>query len=254
MGTLHPRVLTPPLRDQTSQSTVNTKSVFEVYFLVLNLYLRGHSEMASSSMAGQAGCLLFGMLLLAFYGSLVLGSDPDIVTDFGINVTSGADLHFTGFRDLPEQPTGQVHITFAFDTEFPGVIGMGIAPALLKFGTDSVNSFHTHPRGAEIFVILDGELDAGIVDTANNLYTATLKKGDVFVFPMGLMHYQINRSKTKTATVLAAFASQNAGRVSLPPNMFNTEPRIETDIIMKSLFLDKKTVERLKASDFPTFA
>ncbi|KAG6557058.1 hypothetical protein Mapa_000984 [Marchantia paleacea] len=203
-------------------------------------------------MKRQAGFLLFGMLVLAFCGRPVLGSDPDIVTDFGINVTSGANLHFTGFRNLPEQPAEKVHITFAFDTEFPGVIGMGIAPALLKFGPDSLNSFHTHPRASEIFIMLDGELDAGILDTANNLYTATLKKGDVFVFPKGLMHFQINRSKTKTATVVAAFNSENAGRVSIPPAMFNSVPRIGTDLLMKALFLDEQTVERLKDFQFPT--
>ncbi|KAL2635053.1 hypothetical protein R1flu_006532 [Riccia fluitans] len=190
------------------------------------------------------------LLMVSFSGSLVSGADPDITTDFGINVKSGADIHYTAFRDLPPQPPKSLNITFAFDTQFPGVTGLGIAIAYLRFGPNSVNPFHSHPRGSEVFFIIDGELDAGLVDTSNKLYTATLKKGDVFVFPRGLMHFQINRSKTKTATVVATFNSENAGRVSIPPAIFNSLPPIDTEIIMRSLMLDEHTVEQLKKVTF----
>ncbi|BBN00766.1 protein MpCupin16 [Marchantia polymorpha subsp. ruderalis] len=196
--------------------------------------------------------LFFLLMVTMMVGRPVAAADPDITTDFGINVTSGAQLQFTGFRNLPESGVKQIVINFAFDTQFPGVIGLGIAPALLKFGPLALNSVHHHPRASEVFYIIDGELDAGVVDTKNNLFTATLKKGDVFVFPKGLMHFQINRSKTKTATVIAVFNSENAGRVSWPPTLFNSNPRIPTDILMEAFNLDKMTVDRLKLINFPS--
>ncbi|PTQ27877.1 hypothetical protein MARPO_0180s0002 [Marchantia polymorpha] len=138
--------------------------------------------------------LLFLLMVTMMVGRPVAAADPDITTDFGINVTSGAQLHFTGFRDLPDSAAKKIVITFAFDTQFPGVTGLGLATSLLKFGPSALNSVHHHPRASEVFYIIDGEIDAGVVDTKNNLFTATLKKGDVFVFPKGLMHFQINRS------------------------------------------------------------
>ncbi|KAL3682199.1 hypothetical protein R1sor_000221 [Riccia sorocarpa] len=191
--------------------------------------------------------LLMVLLIVAFSGSPV-GADPDIVRAFGIPVNSSNDIHFTGFRDLPPAPADKVDINFAFDTQFPGVTGQGLAVAYLRFGPNSINPFHSHPRASEIFYIIEGELHAGLVDEKFNLYTATLKKNDLFVFPRGLMHFQINLSKTKGATVLAAFGSENAGRVSFPPAIFNTNPSIETEIIARSLGLDQSTVERLKKS------
>ncbi|BBN00764.1 protein MpCupin14 [Marchantia polymorpha subsp. ruderalis] len=194
--------------------------------------------------------LLFLLMVTMMVGRPVAAADPDITTDFGINVTSGAQLHFTGFRDLPDSAAKKIVITFAFDTQFPGVTGLGLATSLLKFGPSALNSVHHHPRASEVFYIIDGEIDAGVVDTKNNLFTATLKKGDVFVFPKGLMHFQINRSKTKTATVIAVFNSENPGRLSWPPALFNSNPRIPTDILMEAFNLDETTVNSLKMYNF----
>ncbi|KAL0291974.1 UNVERIFIED_CONTAM: putative germin-like protein 2-2 [Sesamum radiatum] len=56
------------------------------------------------------------------------------------------------------------------------------------------NPPHTHPRATEILTVLEGSLQVGFVTSNpdNSLITKTLQKGDVFVFPVGLIHFQRN--------------------------------------------------------------
>lgn len=68
--------------------------------------------------------------------------------------------------------------------------------------------------------MVDGSLEVGFVDTSNKLYTQTLKVGDMFVFPKGLVHYQYNADDAEPAMAVSAFGSANAGTVSLPSTLF----------------------------------
>ncbi|WKA02855.1 hypothetical protein VitviT2T_021007 [Vitis vinifera] len=53
------------------------------------------------------------------------------------------------------------------------------------------NPPHTHPRATEIITVLKGTLYVGFVTsyTENHLISKVLNKGDVFVFPIGLIHF-----------------------------------------------------------------
>ncbi|ESR56544.1 hypothetical protein CICLE_v10023254mg, partial [Citrus x clementina] len=54
---------------------------------------------------------------------------------------------------------------------------------------------HTHPCAREILVVLEGTLYVGFVTSNqlnNTLFARALNKGDVFVFPIGLIHFQAN--------------------------------------------------------------
>ncbi|KAJ6967141.1 hypothetical protein NC652_004638 [Populus alba x Populus x berolinensis] len=48
---------------------------------------------------------------------------------------------------------------------------------------------HSHPRATEILTVLEGRLLVGFVTSNpdNRLITKVLEKGDVFVFPIGLV-------------------------------------------------------------------
>ncbi|KAL5201765.1 hypothetical protein ABZP36_036119 [Zizania latifolia] len=50
----------------------------------------------------------------------------------------------------------------------------------------SVNPTHTHPRSAELLLIVNGTLDVGFVDTTNKLYTQDLATSKMIVFPKGM--------------------------------------------------------------------
>ncbi|XP_024388264.1 germin-like protein 9-3 [Physcomitrium patens] len=125
--------------------------------------------------------------------------------------------------------------------EFPVLTNLAVSSALLKYLPEGINPFHIHPRGTELLIVLKGTLNVGLIDTANKLFTAVLQEGDVFVFPKGLVHYQINLSRLPVIAY-AAFSSSNPGTVSLPVTLFGTGiPKVvhETAFKVHKLVIDK---------------
>lgn len=89
----------------------------------------------------------------------------------------------------------------------------------------------------------EGTLTVGLVDTTNKFFTKVLQVGDVFVFPRGLVHYQINLSN-KPATVFVGFSSSNPGTVSLPPTLFGSG--IPDNVHIAAFKVDQHVVNKLQ--------
>ena len=130
---------------------------------------------------------------------------------------------------------------------FPGLNTLGISLARIDFAPYGQNPPHTHPRGTEILVVLEGTLFVGFVtsNTDNRLFTKTLNKGDVFVFPVGLIHFQVNVGKTN-AIAISGLSSQNAGAITIANAVFGSNPPINPDVLTKAFQLDKKVVKYLQ--------
>ncbi|GLJ48653.1 hypothetical protein SUGI_1026470 [Cryptomeria japonica] len=157
-------------------------------------------------------------------------------------------LHFHGIRDvLKSNLTGQtaVKVTKAVAAEFPLLNGLGVSMAVLQFPVGGLNPPHTHPRASELLFLVDGSLLVGVVDTTGKLFTQTLISGDLFVFPKGLLHYQLNKDADNEALAISAFGSANAGTVSVPSTLFTTG--IPDDVLAKSFKTNTQTIELLKA-------
>uniref|UniRef100_A0ACD5YBS0 Uncharacterized protein n=1 Tax=Avena sativa TaxID=4498 RepID=A0ACD5YBS0_AVESA len=192
-----------------------------------------------------------------------VAGDPDILTDFIVpsmigmppmNIT-GDFFTYTGFRaamnmTMPMPPPGTQNFTVTKATmmEFPALNGQSVSYALLKFPSESVNPPHTHPRAAELLLVLNGALSVGFVDTTGKLYTQDLEEGDMFVFPKGLVHYQSNPGQSPTVA-LSAFGSSAAGTVSVPVTVFGTG--VDDGVLAKSFKTDEPTVQKLKAALTP---
>ncbi|KAL5976506.1 hypothetical protein ACLOJK_020839 [Asimina triloba] len=195
-------------------------------------------------------CFLLLFLIVAI-AQLSNASDPTITTDFLTppNMSSAPDgnfFTFTGFRALVDaDPPTNFKLTKATATEFPALQGQSVSYAVLQYPAGSVNPPHSHPRSAELLLLLDGSLEVGFVDTANKLFNQTLQAGDMFVFPKGLVHYEYNAAGKDSALALAAFGSANAGAVSVPATVFATG--IDSTILAKSFKTDVATVQKLKA-------
>ncbi|KAM0879493.1 hypothetical protein ACQ4PT_034203 [Festuca glaucescens] len=140
-----------------------------------------------------------------------VAGDPDILTDFIVpmsmigmppmNIT-GDFFTYTGFRTamnmtmpMPPPALQNFTVTKATVMEFPAMNGRSVSYAMLKFPSESVNPPHTHPRAAELLLVLNGTLCVGFIDTTGKLYTQDLAEGDMFVFPKGLVHYSPTRGK-----------------------------------------------------------
>ncbi|KAM3398863.1 germin-like protein 9-3 [Capsicum galapagoense] len=186
--------------------------------------------------------------LVAF--QIALAGDSDILTDFVIPVevpsVDASYFTFLGLRGLiGAPPPEKFKATKASMAEFPALNGQSVSYAILQYPSGSVNPVHTHPRSAELLLLMSGTLEVGFIDTTNKIFTQTLQTGDVFVFPKGLVHYQYNADATNCAWAISAFGSANAGTVSIPNSVFNTS--IPNNILAKSFKTDIMTIQKIKA-------
>ena len=128
-----------------------------------------------------------------------------------------------------------------------GLNTLGISLARIDFAPYGLNPPHTHPRATEILVVLEGTLYVGFVtsNTDNRLFTKILNKGDVFVFPVGLIHFQFNVGHTN-AVAFSGLSSQNPGLITIADAVFGANPPINPDVLAKAFQLDKTVVNYLE--------
>lgn len=134
-------------------------------------------------------------------------------------------------------------VTPAFVAQFPAVNGLGVSLARLDLAGGGVIPMHTHPGASEVLVVIQGTICAGFISSANTVYFKTLFKGDIMVFPQGLLHFQINSGKGP-ALAFVSFSSASPGLQILDYALFGNE--LPTDLVTKTTFLDAAVVKKLK--------
>ncbi|KAK8949542.1 Auxin-binding protein ABP19a [Platanthera zijinensis] len=134
-------------------------------------------------------------------------------------------------------------VTPAFEPLFPAVNGLGISAARLDLAPGGVIPLHTHPAASEILFVTRGRIRAGFISSANTPYDATLKKGDVMVFPQGLLHYQVNAGGVP-AVAIVSFSSPSPGLQITDFVLFANN--ISTALLQKVSFLDAAQIKKLK--------
>ncbi|TYJ11297.1 hypothetical protein E1A91_A11G266300v1 [Gossypium mustelinum] len=95
---------------------------------------------------------------------------------------------------------------------------------------------------------LEGTLYVSFVtsNTDNCLITKVLNHGDVFVFPVDLIHFKFNIGNTK-AVAFAGLSSQNPGVIMIANAVFGSNPPINPDVLTKAFQLDKNIVTYLQS-------
>jgi quercetin dioxygenase-like cupin family protein len=163
-------------------------------------------------------------------------------------LVSASDFFFEGLN-IPRNTTNQLgsNVTLLTVDSIFGLNTLGISIARLDFAPYGVNQPHLHPRASEILVVLQGTLYVGFITSNpdNRLITKTLNAGDVFVFPIGHIHFQFNVRNTN-AVALAGLGSQNPGRTDIAENIFGANPPINPDVLTKAFQLDKNVVDSLQ--------
>ncbi|KAH6812517.1 germin-like protein 2 [Perilla frutescens var. frutescens] len=165
-------------------------------------------------------------------------------TSVGANDFSFSGLHIPGNTS---NPNGS-RVTPVTVAQLPGLNTLGISMVRIDYAPWGINPPHTHPRATEILTVIDGSLQVGFVTSNpdNTLITKTLQKGDVFVFPVGLVHFQRNVG-TGNAIAIAALSSQNPGVITIANAVFGSKPDISSDILAKAFQVDKSVVDQLQA-------
>ncbi|KAG8046676.1 hypothetical protein GUJ93_ZPchr0008g11973 [Zizania palustris] len=151
-------------------------------------------------------------------------------------------------RDTKMSKVGS-NVTLINAMRIPGLNTLGISLARIDYAPLGENPPHTHPRATEILTVLEGTLYVGFVTSNqdNKLFSKVLNKGDVFVFPQGLIHFQFNPSPYNPAVAIAALSSQNPGAITIANAVFRSKPPISDDVLAKAFQVDKKTVDWLQA-------
>ncbi|XP_014515733.1 germin-like protein subfamily 3 member 1 [Vigna radiata var. radiata] len=134
-------------------------------------------------------------------------------------------------------------VTPAFVGQFPGLNGLGLSAARLDLGPAGVIPLHTHPGANELLLVTQGHILAGFISSSNVVYQKLLTKGELFVFPQGLLHFQIAAYKRK-ATAFPFFSSANPGLQILDFALFASN--FSTPLITQTTFLDPDLVKKLK--------
>ncbi|GLT87359.1 hypothetical protein SLE2022_054470 [Rubroshorea leprosula] len=217
----------------------------------------------------KSAYFLVAFALLAFASSFASAYDPSPLQDFcvAINDTKtgvlvngkfckdpklvvASDFFLSGF-DKPGNTSNAVGsaVTQAFVEQLLGLNTLGVSLVRIDFAPNGLNPPHTHPRGTEILVVQEGTLFVGFVSSnqdGNRLFTKVLNKGDVFVFPIGLIHFQLNIEETP-AVAFSGLSSQNPGTITIANSVFGSNSPINPDVLTKAFMLDKNVIKYLQS-------
>ncbi|XP_042031756.1 germin-like protein 5-1 [Salvia splendens] len=141
-------------------------------------------------------------------------------------------------------------VTGANVQKIPGLNTLGVSLARIDYAPGGLNPPHTHPRATEVVFVLKGELDVGFITTANVLISKSIKEGEVFVFPKGLVHFQKNNGDSPAA-VVAAFNSQLPGTQSIAATLFAATPPVPDNVLTKAFQIGTKEVDKIKGKFAP---
>ncbi|RVW98130.1 putative germin-like protein 2-1 [Vitis vinifera] len=181
------------------------------------------------------------IVLLAMAFSVASASDPSPLQDFCVAVNDTNDSGNTSNK------LGSM-VTPANVAQIPGLNTLGVSLARVDYAPYGLNPPHTHPRATEILSVLEGTLYVGFVTSNpdNRLISKVLYKGDVFVFPQGLIHFQLNVGKTN-AVAIASLSSQNPGVITIANAVFGSKPAISADVLTKAFQVDKNVINYLQS-------
>ncbi|XP_022746725.1 germin-like protein subfamily 1 member 13 [Durio zibethinus] len=215
---------------------------------------------------------LVAFALLALASILASASDPGPLQDFcvAINDTRTGvfvngkfckdpklakpeDFFISGLN-VPGNTSNQLgsKVTLINVDKIPGLNTLGISLARVDYAPYGLNPPHTHPRATEILTVVEGILYVGFVTSNpdNRFITKVLYPGDVFVFPVGLIHFQFNIGNTN-AVAFSGLSSQNPGIITIGKAVFGSEPAINPDVLVKTFRLDKNIVNQLQSRLWP---
>jgi quercetin dioxygenase-like cupin family protein len=131
---------------------------------------------------------------------------------------------------------------------FPGLNTLGISLSRIDYGPLGVNTPHLHPRATELLTVLEGTLYLGFVTSnPNRLFSKVVKKGDVFVFPKAMIHFQMNLAHDKPAAALSSLSSQNPGVTTIASAVFGSDPPISDDVLARAFQVEKKLIDWLQS-------
>ncbi|KAK4402070.1 Germin-like protein 5-1 [Sesamum angolense] len=216
-------------------------------------------------MAGGGVAVMMVVMMITLSGRGVSAGDPDMLQDLCVadltspvkvngfpcksNITAD-DFFFNGLAKpgATNNTLGSL-VTGANVQRVPGLNTLGVSSHASTTPRRPQPAPHP-PRATEVVFVLEGVLDVGFITTANVLISKSIKQGEIFVFPRGLVHFQKNNGKSPAA-VIAAFNSQLPGTQSLAVTLFGATPPVPDNVLTKAFQIGTKEVEKIKSKFAP---
>ncbi|CAM8889098.1 unnamed protein product [Rhodiola kirilowii] len=204
-------------------------------------------------MSPRLGVFL-ALLILEIH--LISASDPDPILDYCVlqpgsapqscknsSVITVEDFIFSGIQSPGDFKKSGFSAKPVNSNTFPGLNTLGMSLVRADFDKGGVNVPHYHPRATEVAYVLEGRVYSGFVDTENNVFARVLEKGEIMVFPKGMVHFQMNVGDGP-ATIIGALDSQNPGQMKIPGAVFGSG--VDEELLEKAFGLSDKQLDKLK--------
>ncbi|XP_057843675.2 germin-like protein subfamily 2 member 1 [Cryptomeria japonica] len=136
-------------------------------------------------------------------------------------------------------------LTIATASSFPGLNTQGLSFARIDYSKGGIVQPHFHPRASEVLYVMKGTLVAGFMDTQNRLFEETVKEGELFVFPQGMVHF-IQNLGDGPAVSLSSLNSQNPGAVLLAKTLFASKPTVPDTVLAKAFKISLHEVHSIQ--------
>ncbi len=128
---------------------------------------------------------------------------------------------------------------------YPALNTLGISHGRLDFDIGGVFPPHTHPFASETLFVVKGTVYTGFISFDSILYAETLQEGDVYIFPKGTLHFQLNVGNGPAVT-FNSLNSQNPGFLTAANQLIVT--KIPEKVLEASMGINAKTLKLLQDS------
>ncbi|KAK8919039.1 Germin-like protein 3-8 [Platanthera zijinensis] len=212
----------------------------------------------------KASSLLLLLFLLHLFSPAV-AADPDPAQDFCVGIPNDVATSVNGFPCKPDASVTSddffstvlsvnlttnnsmgAGVSFADAHSFPGLNTLGISMVRVDVAPAGLVTPHTHPRATELVFVTEGRLLVGFVATDGRYFSKVVGPGELFVIPIGLIHFQYNVGEVKAAATVA-FGSQLPGTVLAARSLFGSKPAVPDVVLSEAFGVEKEVVREIRA-------
>jgi hypothetical protein len=138
------------------------------------------------------------------------------------------------------------HTVKADRKDFPALIGNGVSMTVGFLGPCGFNTPHTHPRSAEINIVVEGSLGTEyVLENGANLIRNRLDQYQMTVFPQGSIHTEWNPT-CGDAVFVAGFASEDPGVQQSAQRLFDLDDDVLTADFGSDFSYDGRDIDQFR--------
>ncbi|KAG0631012.1 hypothetical protein M758_1G220600 [Ceratodon purpureus] len=213
--------------------------------------------------------LIVGIVAVAFLFAFVSAGDAGPINDYCVadlkspllfnglackapSMVMSDDFVFKGFRASADtnNPLGIGIIPGFASVNYPALNTQSLSLAKFNYAKGGLVPPHMHARASEVITVMKGEVYVGFVDTAGKLFAAKLKTGDFFLFPVGLVHFQLNVGSGHAVTV-SVLNAQNPGVQLMASALFGSTPEIKDEVLSRAFGIKDDMTKMIKKGFMP---